>query len=104
MGQDKNFAEQKNEIEVSLARTILTQLDKKAVTFDQAQEMARFILSQIDTINNIDQMSSFLQNLSKKWPVFESTAGFYKLRAIEARQTEGKIQELTSSLQTGGGF
>ena len=89
-----DFEANKKEIEVSLTRTILTQLDKENITSLEAQEMARYILGEIDIADTMDKMLFFLQTLSKRWPVFESIAGFYKIRVKEAKEAESKANEI----------
>lgn len=92
------FLDKKNQIELSLARTILTQLEKKAISFEKAQEIAGFINLYVDDIRNPSQLTSFLRDLSLQWNMFETVYQFYNIH-------EGDKKHLSNSgKQMGGGF
>lgn len=80
-----NLVDQKNEIELSLARTILTQLEKKTISFSQAQTMARFIVERIDDATTEDTLIRFLQTLAKQWEIFSTTYEFYKIHSNDEK-------------------
>jgi len=93
-----NFDSEIKEIELSLSRVILTQLEKGTIAYDQSREIAQYILSQIDDIKNSNQLLIFLQNLNQKWIFFESTYGLYKLRMNDEIKTNQKIEEVNEKL------
>lgn len=99
MDQNVNsFDSEIKEIELSLSRVILTQLEKGTITYDQSREIARYILSQIDDIKNSSQLLVFLQSLYQKWNFFESTYGLYKLRMNDEMITGQKLEEVSNQL------
>jgi len=99
MDQNANTLDSEiKEIELSLSRVILTQLEKGTITHDQSRKIAQYILSQIDDIKNSSQLLIFLQNLNQKWIFFESTYGLYKLRMNDEIKTNQKIEEVNEKL------
>jgi len=80
MVQLENFEEQKREIELSLARILLTQLQKKTITFEECQEIAKYILEGIPVVGNSEELLEFLKIISQQFSIFETTYGFYKCR------------------------
>lgn len=78
-----NFETQKKEIELSLARTLLTKCNKEQITFKQMQEIAGYIRLYIDDIRSARQMVSFLKDLSSQWDIFKTLYEFYKLHQGE---------------------
>lgn len=83
--QNKDFSGQKKEIELSLARTILTQLDKRVITFEQASEIARHIVSKLESATDEKKLLDLLQEIAKRWDIFSTTHGFYKMRLHEEK-------------------
>lgn len=97
-----NFEEQKNQIEVSLARILLTQLQKKTLAFKKCQEIASYLLEGLDSVKNSDQLLEFLQIISKEFPVFGTTYGFYKLRREEEIKIQHSLSNVKNNLQSLG--
>lgn len=98
-----SYEEQKNEIELSLARTILTQLEQDKISYEQSQEMARYILDGMETATNPQTLLTFLQTLSAKWQMFESTVGLYRLKVKDEIETKDELQQAQQELQALGG-
>jgi len=99
MVQLENFEEQKREIELSLARILLTQLQKKTITFEECQEIAKYILEGIPVVGNSEELLEFLKIISQQFSIFETTYGFYKCRIDDdkkllAKRTKEMFQEL----------
>lgn len=93
---NEDFESQKNGIELSLARTLLTQLQKKTMTFEKCQSIAKDILEGMNTTTNPHELLEFLQVISREYPIFETAYGFYKLRIND----EEKMQQTKNNLQT----
>ncbi len=100
-----DFQRHKEEIELSLARTIYTQLDKDTLSYDQCREIAQFVLERIDEVNDETSLMVFLEELSIKWPLFESLKGLVRLKVSDASETAKKLQQAKdqlSQINTGG--
>lgn len=80
-----NFVSNKKEIELSLARTLLTQIEKKSFTFKKAQEIARFIVDKLDNLTTPKKLLDFLHGLSTRWVIFFTTYEFYKMRLAQEK-------------------
>ncbi len=93
-----SYGEQKNEIELSLARTILTQLEQQKISYEESQDIARFILAGVDNAPDHQSLLSFLQTLVAKWPVFESTYGLYRLKVKDELETQQELKDTQSAL------
>lgn len=94
----KDFLNKKKEIELSLARTILTQVEKRAITFDKAREMARFIVDRLEGLTTPKKLADFLSDLSEKWNVFGTLYEFYKMRLEEEKELSNFIKHKGKSL------
>lgn len=101
---DKSFENQKKEIELSLARILLTQLQKKTFTFQESQKIANYLLEGLDSVENSDQLLEFLKIISKEFPVFGTTYGFYKLRREEEIKMQHSLSSVKNNLQSLGGI
>lgn len=93
-----SFDDQKNEIGMSLARTVLTQLEKDLIPFAQGQEMSRFVLEGIDKTTNADELLVFLEKLTKKWDLFATIHELFKLRLREQAQIEASLRQTQDAL------
>lgn len=93
-----SFEDQKNEIGLSVTRTILTQLEKNLIPFAQGQEMARFVLDGIDKTGTPDELLAFLEQLTKKWDLFATVYELFKLRLREQAQIEKSLQQTQEAL------
>ena len=82
----KDFSDQKKGIELSLARTILTQLEKKMFTFAKTQEISRFIVDKLDELTTPKKLLDFLHVLSSRWAIFTTIHAFYKMRLEEEKE------------------
>lgn len=96
--KNDNLDDVLKEVELSLARTLLVQLDKGAITYEQSQEIARYILSEIDKVKDSGQLLTFLQELTGKWNIFENTRGLYRLKIMDSVKTDQKLEEVTNKL------
>jgi len=93
-----NFEDQKSEIELALARTVYTQLEKEEFDYEQAREVAGFILDNLDEVTNQQQLLLFLESLALKWSVFESLKGLMRLKITDTSQTAAKLEEAKEKL------
>ena len=88
-----SLAEQKREVEKSLARTTLTQIEKGTISFAQGQEIANFILQKIDQITTEEELVSFVYEMSEKWPIFDTIKEVVRLRMNESKEVEKQLQK-----------
>jgi len=93
-----SFEDQKNEIGLSVTRTILTQLEKNLIPFAQGQEMARYVLDGIDKTANADELLAFLGKLTKRWDLFATIYELFKLRLREQAQIEASLRQTQEAL------
>lgn len=96
--QLQDFPALKNELELSLARTILTQLDTGAITHGQSQQISQYILARIDEAVDPQGILLFLQDLSQKWNMFETLFNFFKIKVADTQQTDVKLEEVKQNL------
>lgn len=93
-----SFEDQKNEIGLSVARTILTQLEKNLIPFDDGKTMSRFVLDGIDKATNADELLAFLQKLTGKWDLFATVYELFRLRLREQAQIEASLKQTQEAL------
>lgn len=96
----QDFNRQKDEVELSLARTVLTQIEKENLSYSESQEIAKEILSQIDDIKETRQLLIFLRTLSQRWKIFENLFELYKLKMNEIKVKNEKLEEAKEQLST----
>lgn len=60
---------QQKELEYQIAKSLLDSLNEGKITYEEAQNSARFILLQIDSYLN--QPIKFLELITQKWALFE---------------------------------
>lgn len=92
------FEQEKQNLEISLARTIYTQLDQKALSYDEATEISRDILLKIDDVTNKEEMMSFLEELTQKWKIFGTINDLLKLKTTDSLQTAEKLEDVKEDL------
>jgi len=93
-----SFVDQKNEIGLSVTRTILTQVEKKLISFEQSQEMAQYVLGGIDKTTTAQALLEFLQKLTEKWDLFATIYELFRLRLREQAQIEHSLKQAQDAL------
>lgn len=93
-----NFEDQKNEIGLSVTRTILTQLEKDLLPFEEGKQMAAYVLEGIDKTTTADELLQFLQKLTEKWDLFATIYELFKLRLREQAQIEESLRQTQEAL------
>lgn len=93
-------AEHKELIERQTLEAIATALEKNEMTEADIPPISKFVLEQIDKIQDIDQLIIFLQELSNKWPIFR---GLFEVEKGKVREESEKIVaiEVSNLAQTG---
>lgn len=85
---DDQFKREKEEVELSLARTIYTQLEQGTLPYKDAQKIAQFVLSRAEKIKNREQLFLMLDEMAKQWPIFETIRGLFKLKMADQQKTQ----------------
>jgi hypothetical protein len=62
----------RNKIEVQLVEMIIDGHQHHHFPYTQMKKSARYILQHIDHLQNEEDLTHFLHNLSTHWPLFES--------------------------------
>lgn len=63
--------EKKKQIEKDIVESAISALESGAITEDQLGDISAFVLSWIDKINDENELTRFLMELSKRWKMFE---------------------------------
>jgi hypothetical protein len=69
---DPAFQAYKNKTEKRIAIIIGESLQSLTITEDDAEEMGKYILDNIDLIKTNSELLDFVTKLSAKWPIFNS--------------------------------
>ncbi len=98
---DQVTEEEKNSIYTRLADAMLEGLEANALTDEDSQTSAQFILEQLEVLSTRKDLMDFLNKLSTLWPVYKS---FYsELQAEEAKKQDNvqlqQAQEQIRSIQ-----
>src|SRR3989344_6534746 len=64
--------EHKKEIEAKIVEDIVFGLESNKISETDLPRIADFVLGKIDNIQNHEELVSFLNELSEKWPVFDN--------------------------------
>lgn len=88
--------EQQKELEYQIAKSLIDNLNEGKITYEEAQNSARFILLQID--NYLNQPIKFLELITQKWALFEPL--LQQKQKTEAFNTEdtAKIENIKKQL------
>lgn len=92
------FEKKKKEIELELAKTILTLVEAQKITFAQSQEIARYILSRMEEVRTIQDLILLLSEVSGKWEGFKEIYELRSMRVGDTMQTKEKLEEVKSQL------
>ena len=90
----------KTEIERKILKEIINALENEKITEAELPDIADFVISHIDPVQNHDQMIKFLDELSQKWPFFESLEQLERGEVFEAH--EDKIEQEVLNLAKSG--
>jgi hypothetical protein len=66
------FQAYKDKIETRIAQILSDSLSKKIINIDDSDEMATYILENIDLTKTNEDLLAFVENLSAKWPIFNT--------------------------------
>jgi hypothetical protein len=59
------------ELEKRITETILTNIENKTLTLEQATEITDFWLAKMEDLENEEQLQNFVKEMAAKWPIFE---------------------------------
>src|SRR3989338_546535 len=93
-------ADHKIEIERKILKEIINALENDKVTEAGLPDIADFVITHIDTVQNHEQMIKFLDELSQKWPFFEGLEQIERGEVTEAH--EDKIEQDVLNLAKSG--
>jgi hypothetical protein len=83
----------KDKIGMRIAGIISESLSKKIITEDQSDEIATYILENIDLAKSNSELFAFVEGLSVKWPIFNSI-----LTSSDQVQVPNPIQDKTDQV------
>lgn len=90
----------KEKIEREIVETCAQALEKRELTTQDTSQVADFVLTKIDSIQNEQELLIFLGELSQKWPLFQTVIDMEKGSIQE--QNEGiAINQITQNLREG---
>jgi len=90
--------EDKNNMYNLLVDTLLAGLETGSASHEDAQESSGFILDNLEKITNHQELLSFLETISDRWPVYHDVL----LKVKEEHQTnqdQQKIEEAREQIQ-----
>ena len=93
-------ADHKIEIERKILKEIINALENDKVTEAGLPDIADFVITHIDPVQNHEQMIKFLDELSQKWPFFEGLEQIERGEVTEAH--EDKIEQDVLNLAKSG--
>jgi hypothetical protein len=95
-----SLRDKRNELEKQIVEIAFNEIDKKALTVDQAREIMIFWLSKTKTATNEEELLNFVTEFVSKWPIFSPVAIIEqgKIR----REYEGKVTDDVMSLVNSG--
>ena len=93
-----DVAQLKKDIELALAEKVLALVESGKITYDESQDLARYILSQIDKATTAQEFIAFLQDVASKNEEFKETWDFYSMKIGDKEQTGQKLDELKNKL------
>ena len=93
-------ADHKIEIERKILKEIINALENNKVTEAELPNIADFVITHIDPVQNHDQMIKFLDELSAKWPFFESLEQLERGEVTEAK--EDRVEQEVLNLAKSG--
>jgi hypothetical protein len=92
--------DKKNQIEQAITQTILNQIEKETLTVDESSEIVSFCLEKIKALNTEEEMTSFLLEISAKWPIFSGIATLEQGKAKEEQKDEA-VDNVVSLVKSG---
>lgn len=96
----QNFEEEKNKLYNDLLGATLGAIETNTLSFEEGQEVSIFVLANLEPISSKEALLSFLDELTKKWPVFNNACLSYKESASkiadqqEITQAREQLQEV----------
>jgi len=92
-------AEHKKDVERKIVEMVIDGLEKDTISAQEAQNAASFILEKIYLLKTTEELASFLQELSSKWPIFTNLHTIEQGQAKEKQEDAvvQKVEELTES-------
>ena len=92
-------AQHKTEIERKILKEIINALENEKLTEAELPDIADFVITHIDPVQNHEQMIKFLDELSAKWPFFDNIEQLERGEVTEAKedQVEQKVLEMAKS-------
>lgn len=89
----------KKSIQTTLTTMLITALEQRKITVSEMQDIANHILDSFKQIHTNDQMTTFLDNLKNKWPLFMNAFTIYKGELGTENKEEQIMNKLASYLQ-----
>lgn len=80
-----------------LADILYNALEEESITREEAEEAATTILDTIETISTYNELMSFLETLSSRWPAFNKAIVTIKEEGLKA-QDQQKIEQARQQL------
>ena len=89
----------KNNVYNSLADALIKGLENNSLTVEESQLSSQYILSGLETISTKEQLISFLEDISTRWPAYKETFIMVKEQELNQKDTQ-QIKEVQKELQT----
>ncbi len=94
---DNSFGAYKDKIGTRIAGILGESLSQGTITEDQSDEIANYILENIDLATTNSELFTFIENLSAKWPIFSSILTSSD-QAQTPLSTANSVQEKTDQI------
>lgn len=90
--------EQKNTVYSELSNTLLHALEGKVITTEESESAKLFILERIDALPNRYYLEAFLEELARRWPIFQPVLA-PQIEKAEEKQAQQEIQSIQQEIQ-----
>jgi hypothetical protein len=97
------FEAYKNKIELRIAGILQEKLSNGIINADQSDEMATYILDNIDFTKTNSELLTFVENLSAKWPIFNTiltSSDQSKAAPVAANLTQEKTDQAVQAVES----
>jgi|SRR3989344_7639653 len=88
----------KNKVGKELTIQLAVSLRDGKISNAEMSEIAAFVLEKINNVNTTEELSAFLDELGKKWPLFENLTLMEK-KGIMENEDQKKVEELSTLIK-----
>lgn len=91
-------SEYREKIYKELAEVMLHDLEAGQISIEESKKLSQFILDHLDSVKTYTELSSFLQELVNKWPVYKTVSMQLQDDLEDKNLKEEKIEEIREDI------